>query len=201
VERLIIVVILAGAALAALLGGFALATDVDDLKDPASVSYGWQQSDLLPDLSSWAAAHIEMRLDTPPFNYFEPTQITDDGDGHILLIWDLGDKGYGPGWLVPATRMVFLADRVKFAAEDAPPRDAIDWGQQYHVELLIGSDGESRVQLATAEFKVRPCETSSSGWCRVYPQAGQPQPGIDIPQCPTGTRLVKPCNGCPLGCE
>jgi hypothetical protein len=186
----------------AVLGSTAvLSQGTDEQRDQVSVSYTWEQSDLLPNLTALVADSIEIRFDSPPFNYFEPTEVTTDGDGHILLIWDEGGKGGSPGWMVPASRIVFFVDRVRAFAVDAPARRDFDYGQKYHVELLVGSDGTAEVQIVSAEFVIRPCETSSTGWCRVAPQAGQPQPGIDIPECPTGTRLTKPGNGEALICK
>jgi hypothetical protein len=190
-------------------GGLSQAQDADQLRDPISVGYDWVQPvnpDALPALALPSAC-VEVRLDQPPYNYFEPAEVVSDGDGHELMIWELG-KGNGPGWLIPATRVVFFvnptcasvgAAHLRITAVDAPSRRDFDYGQNYHIELLVGSDGTFKVQLITAEFNLRECDTGA-GLCRVFPQAGQPQPGGELPPCP-GAHYVKTGNGQPLECR
>jgi hypothetical protein len=206
VKKLIIAAILGAAILAASLGGLALATDKDELADPISVSYGWvepENPDAVPILLSSAEACAEVRLvSQSSYSWYEPSIITSDGDGHLMLIWDIGE-GSAVGVFGPATRVAFFvnpncapvrAEHLRLTAVDAPSRDEDDWGQIYHIELLVGSDGMVKPQLITAEFTLR--LDNNGNWTKVHPQAGIP---YDL--CPAGTDPYKPGNGEALECR
>lgn len=201
-KGLILAALVGAALLAALFGSLALATDIETLLQPTSVSVYWEKSEVLPDLTADYEANLTMRAVPFPTRY-DPSYMTEDEDGHVVAVWVIGETPGTPGIYVPATKFVFDYAGVPFRTVDysslleESDQRQIGLGFTYTVELTLGSNGQTHADINGTRKLVECVEAGK--WCHVGTGSAV-LPGIDIPECP-GNRIVKPCNGCALQCE